>query len=116
MLIRMTDLGRGNPRRRAWLTVMIVIACARVFAAVPSIEAHEPGVESVFEHGHPLAQEAEGDSIQPHFHCHNGCAHAPMLAPSTAQIVTPASSASMPFMARSPSPPPTFTPFRPPIA
>jgi len=101
---------------------MIVIAFLRVFAAVPTAEAHEHAVDadlrtvlaSALEHGHAL--DHDGDPTEFHFHCHSGCAHAPMLAPSNALIGVSGSVATIPLVAATPAAGHTVSLFRPPKA
>ena len=110
----------GRPaRRRALLwSVLLVMACTRVFAGAPELDAHshrasDPHPHAILaEHDHALDREGpSGD----HFHCHSGCGDTPVTVPALATLA--ASSAtpvrSFVFVDTVGSAPP-LTHFRPP--
>jgi len=98
---------------------MLILTCTRVFAGTSEIQAHDHAADAheaafglLLEHSHDLSD--EGDPTNTHFHCHNGCAHAPMLPPSNPVLVSSVASTFATVELTLPTSSPVFAHFRPP--
>lgn len=122
MLTDMTGSVVSRSQRRGWLMMLLIVACARVFAGAPDIEAHDHVLKArsvvnfglALEHTHVVSHES--DPSQAHFHCHSACAHAAIVAPSYLPPEPVIASALTPFDIVPRTSSPVFAHFRPPQA
>jgi hypothetical protein len=122
MLPHMTERS-ATARRRVWWAVILVTACTRMFAGAPELEAHQHVGDApmhphavLVEHDHSLTDQR--DTLNSgHFHCHSGCADAPVAIPSVPSILsTAATSHLLPFLGKTLAVHRAFLHFRPPRA
>lgn len=68
-----------------WLVTMLVLTSLRVVAGGAEFDVADhaanadgaPALAEVLEHHHPMSH--DGNPETTHVHCHNGCAHAPVI-------------------------------------
>ena len=101
--------------------MMLIVISVRVVAAVPDLEIPDHGSDThsssfslSLEHGHEGS--AGDDAADTHFHCHNCCAHAPMVVSSIPTTVMTKAPIVASFHPTIPSSSPVSTHFRPPRA
>lgn len=121
MLAAMNRLRMPKAPHRGWLMLMLVIISMRVAAGVPAIEtpdhtadAHATSLFLLLEHGHDGS--ADDDTSNGHFHCHNGCAHAPMVVSSIPAPVLTKAAIDTSILSTRTTTSPASTHFRPPRA
>ncbi|HTK96694.1 MAG TPA: hypothetical protein VL379_01615 [Pseudomonadales bacterium] len=99
--------------------LMLLIISMRVVAGVPDLDvsnhpsdAHSSSLSLLLEHVHDAS--ADGNAPDAHYHCHNCCAHAPMLVSSVPPLALTKAAIDTSVVSARTITSPVSTHFRPP--